>query len=211
MEPMDMKAMALNAVAMMTIPHDLAEEKYGIVWSPEGQEIYGGLRMFRHAGAINTYPSHDMAHALVAASGRLPWVPSNLNDETRVAEYNAVFLENLLDKTLHYVTHDHPHPDSILRKSLKYLRWFVYEHFAPFPMPAEEAYRRFCLGIDPERVVRLSPLFFELRRAQHETPDYMQRTWNITFDPCDTPPGSATSDRCQRVFADVIAMITCVP
>lgn len=186
-------------------------EEYGILWSPERQEIYGGATgTFRHDGPINTYPSHDMAHALVAASGKLAWLPSAMGDETRVAEYNAVFLENLLDKTLHYVRHGRPAVDTILRSSLKYLRWFVYKHFNPFPVPAEEAYRRFCLGIDPETVIRLSPFFFDLRLAQFDDPDFMKRTWLIRFDRSAAPPASELAEECRRAFSEVIGTITSV-
>ena len=75
-------------------------------------------------------------------------------------------------------------------------------------MPAEEAYRRFCQKIDPEVVIRLSPFFFNLRIAQYNDPDFMQRTWLIRFDRTDTPPADELAEKCKGVFADVMGTMT---
>lgn len=88
--------------------------------------------MYRHKGPTNTYPTHDLAHVIVAASSNLSWLPTATGDELRMAEYNAVLMENLFDKTLYFVKHKKPDIDTILRPALKYPRWFVDKHFAPF-------------------------------------------------------------------------------
>lgn len=136
----------------------MQSEEFAMIWNPERQTIYRKSLRFDHMGSVRTFPTHDLAHLLVGACGDLEWLPVGTADEKRIAEYNAVFLENLLDKTFYNVVNKVEHP--ILWSSLRYLRWFVFKHFTPFPIPAEEAYRRFCWRIDASAAVRLSPYFF---------------------------------------------------
>lgn len=184
------------------------DKEFGILWTPDEQALYGADGMYRHKGPTNTYPTHDLAHVIVAASSNLSWLPTATGDELRMAEYNAVLMENLFDKTLYFVKHKKPDIDTILRPALKYLRWFVDKHFAPFPIPAEEAYRRFCNSIDEESVVRLSPYFFNLSMAQSNQPDFMQKTWRISFDRTDIPVPNEQVRQCQHVFSELISTIT---
>lgn len=183
------------------------DKEFGVLWSPDEQTLYGPGGMFRHEGPTDTYPTHDLAHVIVAASSNLSWLPTATGDELRIAEYNAVLLENLFEKTFHYVKQNTPGIDTILRPTLEYLRWFVDKHFAPFPMPAEEAYRRFCNGIDSESVVRLSPYYFNLCFALSNEPDFMQRTWRVSFDQTDIPTSNGLVEQCRRVFSELISTI----
>jgi hypothetical protein len=66
-------------------------------WTPERQSIRVGDREFSHDGPICTHPSHDLTHLLIAANGNLPWAPEGDNGTIKIAEYNAVFLEHLLN------------------------------------------------------------------------------------------------------------------
>src|ERR1700755_1023833 len=108
-------------------------DEFRLTWTPERQIIHGRSRVFTNEGPTRTYPTHDLAHLLVAACGDLNWIPDGSDYEVRVAEYNAVFLENLLDKTLYYLEKEFEDTPAILNGSLKFLRWFVIEHYTPFP------------------------------------------------------------------------------
>ena len=183
-------------------------DEFRLTWTPERQILYGKSRVFDNEGTTRTLPTHDLAHLLVAASGDLDWAPVGTSDEIRVAEYNAVFLENLLDKTFYNVVNKSKNPPSILGGSLRHLRWFVTEHYAPFPMAPEEAYRRFCWEIDASTVVRLSPLFFAMREAEYADEDFRNKRWEAHFSVQDVPETTEFTAKCQRIFSDVIHDIT---
>lgn len=183
-------------------------DEFRMVWEPERQIIQGKSRVFDHEGTTRTFPTHDLAHILVAASGNLDWLPVGTDHEIRIAEYNATFLENLLSKTFHNVLNKSECPPPILDGALRFLRWFVIKHFAPFPMPPEEAYRRFCWGIDASTVVRLSPLFFAMRLAEHTDEGFREKRWETHFSAQDVPETTEFTAECQRVFSDVIRGIS---
>jgi hypothetical protein len=107
----------------------------------------------------DTKPTHDLAHLFVAASSNLPWNPVGDDRLRRLAEYNAIFVEHMFDSVYNCVMFRSITADTILAMLLQYARWYVETHYAPFPVPAEEAYRLFCWGIDGPTIVRLSPYF----------------------------------------------------
>lgn len=139
----------------------------GFSWLRERQIMFHRRRIYVHDGPTDTLPSHDLAHLLVGMGSNLPWCPTGPDAEVRVSEFNAAVLENLLSFTYEHVACRSVGLDEILPKTLQYARWFVEKHYAPFPMPLEEAYRRFCLGIDAEAITSLSHYFFTQKEREH--------------------------------------------
>jgi hypothetical protein len=109
-------------------------------------------------------------------------LPRGSSFEIRIAEYNAVFVETLLDKLYNQATNGTIDTNRLLIETLSHVRWFVETHFAAFPVAAEEAYRRFCWGLHRDTIVRLAPLFFRQKRAERASASYRERTWAIDLD-----------------------------
>jgi len=149
-----------------------AYEKLSLTWSRTEQSFNCGDQTFTHSGATKTHPSHDLSHLYIAANGELAWAPIGDDQVVRMAEYNAVFLENILCRAHYWITDGRGTKDSILVDSLKHVRWFVEEHYRPFPLSAEEAYRRFCWHINPSLISAVAPLFFDLREQERSVPHY---------------------------------------
>src|ERR1700674_4981761 len=137
----------------------------GMSWGYDRQRIFSNEDAFTHEGPINTDPSHDCAHLLIAANGEMLWKPGGEKDLVRIAEYNASVLEHLLDETFNCCCYAAP-PGDFPSKVLKYANWFVEEHFKPFPMSAKEALETFCFKLDRQLIVRLSPHFFNMKRRE---------------------------------------------
>jgi hypothetical protein len=161
--------------------------RLGLVWKQNRQTLYKANEVFTHEGAITTQPSHDLAHILVAASGDIPWRPTGDSRNLRIAEYNAVFLECLLDALFNSVVFRCVSPASIPALLHKHTRWFVNKHFAPFPISAQDAYRGFCLGIRESTIVRLCPLFFQQKWQERFNPDIGLRQCTTSFYADDIP------------------------
>lgn len=52
--------------------------EFGLTWTPQQQEFTArGLR-FLHEGQTPTFPSHDLAHLLIAAMPALEWHPTKM-------------------------------------------------------------------------------------------------------------------------------------
>lgn len=157
-----------------------------LCWRREQQTFAFGRTVYAHQGPAKTNPSHDLAHLLIAANGGLPWLPHG--ESWRLAEYNAVFIETLLNH-IRYAVVSRPMEEAvILKRTLRHARWFVEKHYAPFPVPAEEAYRLFCWEIDPAVIGRLSPLFFDLRAVELLAPGGPEGGITIRFAASQTPP-----------------------
>jgi len=156
-------------------------------WTPEKQSISCGEREFTHDGPIETDPSHDLAHLLIAGNGNLPWAPEGGKDTIKLAEYNAVFLEHLLTNTYQSVVAKDRDDWEVFSRTMAYARWFVEKHFAPFPVSAKRAYCQFSLQIDAETVAGLSPYFFEQKRAERTNPDYRLKSWVLRIKSHDWP------------------------
>jgi hypothetical protein len=101
--------------------------------------IFHRRRVYVHDGFTNTEPSHDLAHVLIGMGSSLLWCPRGSDDEVRISEFNAVFLEHLLSTAYECVMCRSISLQEILPKALRHARWFVQEHYAPFPMATEEA------------------------------------------------------------------------
>jgi len=161
--------------------------KMTMSWSPEFQSIALGDEEFSHQGPIPTDPSHDLAHLIVGASGKLTWAPVGDHVTTRIAEYNAVLLEHLLTYTYDYVVTGSTNENLMLPKALSYAKWFVEEHYAPFPVSAEQALNEFLRLADSEAITKLSPHFFRQKRAEHADPNFREKVWNITVEVAPAP------------------------
>jgi hypothetical protein len=164
--------------------------EFGMRWEPGFQVFYGSGKIFANHEATDTVLTHDLAHLLIGACGNLPWCPKGDTEEVVLAEYNAVFIENILDKVYNYSVDGTYNRDKVLFETLTYVRWFVDVHYAsfPFPIPAEEAYRRFCRNIDVAAIVRLSPLFFAMKHIERTFPEHRNQTWELHFNTADAPP-----------------------
>jgi hypothetical protein len=180
----------------------------GMSWTPALQTFYHGTDIFTHEGPTNTEPSHDLAHLFVAAGSNLPWKPIGDDRLGRLAEYNAIFIEHMLDRVYTCVILRSIKPDIILTMVLQYARWFVETHYAPFPVPAEEAYRLFCWGIDGATIVRLSPYFFIQKKAERDDPSVRTRSTQISFAASDVPPAEGNSLAFKTIVTDLMGHIT---
>lgn len=175
-----------------------ASTRFGMKWAPGQQSIYVGSRSFTHHGPIATAPSHDLTHLLIAANGSLLWIPEGERDAVKLAEYNAIFLEHLLDAAYNAAMSGKVDDDAVFSRFVGHARWFVEKHFAPFPITAEEAYSKFCWHINGEAVVRLCPYFFSQKQAERENPNFGNMTWAIDFSVADRPTSSGKCPEFQE-------------
>ena len=146
-------------------------------WSPERQRIALGPDLFEHEGPIPTRPEHDVAHLMLGWHGYMAWRPQGPRDMVCHAEFNAVYLEVLLlagraelvASGIGTATLEIPPLSLVLERAagstLEHMRWFVEQHYAPFPVPFGEALARFWASLKPERLERLLPLFWEARET----------------------------------------------
>lgn len=162
---------------------------YAMLWAPGAQMLSDGREAFTHDGAINTEPSHDLAHLIVAASSNLPWKPAGVRDQICFAEYNAVMMEHLFDRTYRSAIGAEFPSSQVVPGLLSHGEWFVTKHFVPFPANPAEALRRFRAGLSAESATRLSPLFYEMKHAERSNPNHMQATWAARFRAADRPQG----------------------
>ena len=150
-----------------------------MTWAPERQLIRAGDLEFVHNGPTCTHPSHDFAHLMIAANGNLLWAPDGDNPTIKIAEYNAIFLEHLLNNTYNCIMQGQDNTQVALERARQHARRFVENHYAPFPLSAEEAYSQFCYHIDPDRIANLSNYFFEQKKAERADVDFMQKSWHL--------------------------------
>jgi hypothetical protein len=150
-----------------------------MTWTPERQWIRAEDREFIHDGPICTHPSHDLAHLMIAANGNLLWAPDGDKPAIKIAEYNAVFLEHLLNNTYNCIMQGQDDTQVAFERARQHARRFVENHFAPFPLSAEEAYSQFSYYIDPDRIANLSNYFFEQKKAERADVDFMRKSWHV--------------------------------
>ena len=179
----------------------------GIVWGPTRQLFFYGRDVYANEGPASTDPSHDLAHVLAAASGHLLWKPGRDDARNRVAEYNAVFIEHLCDAAFNCVVYGAVRSGRILDQVKAYARWFVDEHYAPFPMSAEEAYLQFCRNVNAAAITRLSPYFFWQKRAEREDCGLKSRGCELLFRGDDAPAAEGSALRFQALLRRLFARI----
>ncbi|MGQ9838460.1 MAG: hypothetical protein ACUVRV_11000 [Cyanobacteriota bacterium] len=156
-------------------------------WSPQYQLFScDGLKLEGH-GYIQTNPSHDLVHLLIAANGNMPWQPVDTREQTCFAEYNAVMLEHLLVNCFNAAAVGSMAAEQIIPEARKFLKWFVSDHYAPFPVSEEEAFRRFAEHLDIEQIVRLFPYFYDLRAWEWLSPNYRNEIYDLEFTSEDNP------------------------
>jgi hypothetical protein len=173
----------------------------GMSWGAARQRIFCGEESFEHEGPIHTDPSHDCAHVLIAACSRLPWRPVGDRETVKLAEYNASVLEHLLDLVYSCGCLRSVRLDNVLTAAKWYANWFVTTHYAPFPVPAADALRILCGGLDVDAVVRLSPHFFTLKRDERgDMPRVRGRQIEIAFERDDKPVADEASVRLQGIL-----------
>lgn len=170
-------------------------------WTPDRQEIAVDGETFAHPEATGTSPSHDLSHLLAAASG-LPWKPKGTRDDVCRAEFAAVLLEHLGVYVFDAVVLGRGSTDTVLDRTLEHARWFVIEHYAPFPESFDSALARIRTAIDPEPLHRLAPIFFRLRAFELAHHDFRRRTFGARFCSTFQPEVDALSRRpqCELVF-----------
>ncbi|MFQ3584361.1 MAG: hypothetical protein SNJ85_05430 [Cyanobacteriota bacterium] len=156
-------------------------------WSPQHQLFScDGAKLEGH-GYIQTNPSHDLVHLLIAANGNMPWQPVETREQTCFAEYNAVMLEHLLVNCFNTAVVGSMTAEQIIPEARKFLKWFVSDHYAPFPVSEEEAFRRFAEHLDIQCIVRLFPYFYNLRAWECLIPDYRNEIYDLEFTSEDDP------------------------
>lgn len=163
---------------------------FAMLWAPGGQLMSDGVQAFAHDGPINTEPSHDLAHLIVAANGGgLQWRPAGTQPSICYAEYNAVMLEHLYDKVYRSRVGREFADHAIVPSLVDHGRWFSTKHFTPFPTSPERALAQFARGMSPEVAGRLGAYFFDMKHAERRDPGHMGRTFNARFRASDNPSG----------------------
>jgi len=166
--------------------------RFAMDWRMGRQEFYVDNQSYVNEGGTNTHPSHDLAHLLIAANGGLAWKPAN-EDRTKsvVAEYNAIFLETLLDRAYNCVF-GLVVPGHVIPQVKQHARWLVEKHYSPFPIPFEQAFFQLCSHLNPEIITRLSPHYFNQKtveaRDQNSGGGGSFGDYKIAFNSNDTPP-----------------------
>jgi hypothetical protein len=174
-----------------------------MAWDRSGQRIACDADVFEHEGPIQTDPTHDCAHLLVAAASALPWRPVGPVEQIKLAEYNASVVEHLLDEVYTAGAIRAIRPSLILQRAVGYAEWFVTTHYAPFPVNIAEARRQLVAGLDAAALVRLSPHFFTLKRAEHQSSRAVRASHvALTFDSADAPIGDSVVVELQKLLAE---------
>jgi hypothetical protein len=190
----------LPAKIRIILERQMPLTEFGMRWEPGFQVFYGCGNIFVNHDATNTLLTHDLAHIMVGACGNLPWCPKGEPEQVLLAEYNAVFIENIFDKVYNQIVDGTYNRDLALFETINYVRWFVDVHYAshPFPIPAEEAYRRFCWNMDVAAIVRLSPLFFAMKHVERNVPERGDQTWEFHFNTEDAPSPEQVAAICPN-------------
>jgi len=156
-------------------------------WSPSRQFFACDDVYYENQGSTPTDPSHDLVHLIVAANGGLAWLPQKERSLACLAEYNAVFLETIFNKTCDLMSFGTSSSTELLVETLDYMKWFVEQHFSPFPMSTEAAYSQFCRQIDPFIVSRLFPYYLSVKRYEKEHSNHRESEYQLSFTATDQP------------------------
>lgn len=156
-------------------------------WSATKQLFACNDVFYANHGPTPTSPSHDLVHLLVAANGGLAWLPQKNRSLACFAEYNAVFLETLFDRTCNLLVFQTTAVSDTLAVTLKHMDWFVNEHFAPFPTTAKAAYQQFCQHINPFLICRLFPYYLATKLYERSQPDHREAAYELSFTSTDQP------------------------
>jgi hypothetical protein len=182
-------------------------QNFSMSWSPRRQTVSCDSDVFTHRGPTSTDPSHDLAHLLIAASGNLPWKPGGIGKKAKLAEYNAFLIENILDMTYNCIAYKTIHVDKILPQALSRAKWFVEEHYLPFPGSAQEAFVEFRNKLDVAPIVRLSPHFLRQKSFERNNPNFAKLTYHISFKKEESTPEDQTSIAFRKVVSEIMSGI----
>lgn len=156
-------------------------------WSPSEQLFACNDIYYKNQGSTSTDPSHDLVHLIVAASSELIWLPHKERSHACLAEYNAVFLETVFDKTFNLMIFGTSSSTQVLVETLDYMKWFVEKHYSPFPVSTEAAYNQFRRQINPFVASRLFPYYLSVKRHEKETSNYRELEYQLSFTATDQP------------------------
>ena len=165
----------------------LKPKKLTFYWSSSKQLFACDHVFHENQGQTPTSPSHDLVHLIVAANGSLSWLPQRHRSLACLAEYNAVLLEQLFDRTCNATMRGKATSCDVFTDCLNHMSWFVNEHFAPFPVSEHEAYQQFCAQINPFIVSRLFPYYFSVRQHELTNSNHRESEYQLTFASTDQP------------------------
>lgn len=165
----------------------ISARQLSFYWAPTYQRFACDDVVTEWNGTTQTNPSHDLCHLIIAANGQMPWLPHGERSLVCFAEFNAVFLENLFDRTCNAIVSGTSPGYETLLEAIEFMEWFVNEHYSPFPVSHRSAVQRFCRRIDPFLVTRLFPYYLQVRQYEHTQSDYRQAEYQLHFSSQDQP------------------------
>lgn len=174
-----------------------------LLWTPGRQEFSVDGERFAHPMETPTSASHDVAHLLAAASG-LSWKPSGTRDDVCFAELAAVLLEHLADNVSSAVLLGRGTAEGALSRTLEYARWFIDEHYKPFPVSFDRALAEFVSGLEIETAARLSPVLFRTRIFELEHQDARELVLEAAFSSHFVPEASSALSTLRTHFAKAL-------
>ena len=141
-------------------------------WTWEYGKVYYELtyKSNRSRNRKNTEPpptkaAHDIAHFICGMNENLEW--DYENEPNHIAEYNAVFVEQILGNFSHYYFHDCSIPMKENAKSIEdHLKWFAEEYYCiqidhPSEKTHSELKKDFFDNIDIRTVVQHFMSFYQ--------------------------------------------------
>src|SRR5207249_4300927 len=105
-------------------------------------------------------------------------------------ELSAVLIEHLCVNVFDGVYAGRGAPDTSAARALEHARWFVEEHYRPFPLPFEAALADLRARVDTEPLVRLSPVLFRVRARELEVPVSRRDRFHAAFSSLLAPRGA---------------------
>lgn len=178
-----------------------------MIWRRDHQLMRRNQDEYKHDGLTATEPSHDLAHLFVAANGSLLWAPGSGAVNSKLAEYNSVFIEYILHLIYNHVYRQNVAEADIIDKLKKHMQWFANVHYAPFPIGDEAAHRVITSELDIALITRLSPLFFNLHHREYNDRSCKIDGVHIEFTPADTPQASGNCLHAAVVTRDLLIQL----
>ena len=130
-----------------------------------------------------TSPSHDIAHFVCGFHKEYEWDYQGEYLSSKLAEYNAVFLENIL--FFYIKKRDLKWPLYMITHSIeKHINWFVNDYYK-FEIPGDRLKEYFLRRLEPSVVVQHYPSFYQVQMMQEETPkdgDVRDMKVSLTMD-----------------------------
>lgn len=178
-------------------------------WSLKGQYMSRDDEEFRHEGEINSDPSHDFSHLVVAAHEdySFEWRPS-YEDSLRNAfgEYNAVFTEFMLNECFKCVQL-RSYTSENVNNVIEHSKWFVNTHYSPFPVSDKDALLQLSKKIRTDVVTRLSPIYYLIRYNELKnwtTKSFRSQEYVFQFDSKYCPDQTPHSRRLNYYITKMI-------